>query len=187
MVQTNGGGESKSVYVIFMSMFQYISDIIKNISPQQRLFALFITLVFIFLITFGGKLITAFSQTDRVLVGRVTRLEQSNELLTQENQELNKIIIESQLQCTKDITSLRKQILEEVTMLEKEMSQTSNPFEMRKMSNGYPTGGSGNDTVMAMMPPPQQVEVIQVNNNHQAVSHVKQLKKKLEKDLEESK
>jgi hypothetical protein len=168
-------------------MFQYISEIIKNISPKQRVFALFLTLLFIFLITFGGKLITAFSQTDRVLIGRVSRLEKSNQILTQENNELNDIILESQLQCTKDITKLRKQILDEVTMLEKEMTASQNSFEVRReRTYGPPTGGSGNDTVMAMMPPPEP-QIIQINDNRQVMSHLKKIKTKLQKDMEETK
>ena len=168
-------------------MFQYISEIIKNISPKQRLFALFLTLLFIFLITFGGKLITAFSQTDRVLVGRVARLEKSNQILTQENDELNNIILESQIQCTKDITKLRKQILDEITMLEKEMTASQNTFELRREKTyGPPTGGSGVDSGVAMMPAPEP-RVIEINTNHQVMSHLNKLKTKLRKDMEETK
>ena len=103
-------------------MFKYIAEILKSITPKQRLIALLITLLFILLITVGNNIITAISNSDNVLDNKVERLEIANA-------ELNKQLVESQIQCTKDITALRKQIIDEITQLENEMKgyrQTTN-------------------------------------------------------------
>lgn len=112
-------------------MFQYISEIIKNISPKQRLWALFITLVFVLLITLGSNIIDAFSSSDRVLQNRIESLETANVSLNNQNRELQTIIIESQIQCTKDITQVRQQILDELDRIEREMKMTESRMEIR--------------------------------------------------------
>ena len=154
-------------------MFKYVADIIKNISPQQRLFALFITLMFIFLITFGGRIISAISQTDKSLVRKVDRLEISNTQLSEQNQELQTLIIESQLQCTKDITEVRKQILSEIGLLEKEMKQTTRTNKMSIYTE---------DTVQVSM-----MRVEEPQTNTQVMSHLKKMKQQLQKEIQSGK
>ena len=156
-------------------MFKYISDIIQNISPKQRLFALFITLLFIFLITFGGKIISTISETDKALLRKVERLELSNKQLGEQNQELQTIIIQSQLQCTKDITEVRQQILTQIGLLEKEMSQTTRVNKMSVYTE---------DTIQVSMmrrPEPQQLP------NTKVLSHLKEMKKQLHEDIQSGK
>ena len=154
-------------------MFKYVSDIIKNISPQQRLFALFITLMFIFLITFGGRIISAISQTDKSLVRKVDRLEISNTQLSEQNQELQTLIIESQLQCTKDITEVRKQILSEIGLLEKEMTQTTRTNKMSLYTE---------DTIQVSM-----MRIEEPQTNTQVMSHLKKMKQQLQKEIQSGK
>ena len=154
-------------------MFKYVSDIIKNISPQQRLFALFITLMFIFLITFGGRIISAISQTDKSLVRKVDRLEISNRQLSEQNQELQTLIIQSQLQCTKDITEVRKQILSEIGLLEKEMKQTTRTNKMSIYTE---------DTVQVSM-----MRIEEPQTNTQVMSHLKKMKQQLQKEIQSGK
>ena len=156
-------------------MFKYISDIIQNISPKQRLFALFITLLFIFLITFGGKIISTISESDKALLRKVERLELSNKQLGEQNQELQTIIIQSQLQCTKDITEVRQQILTQIGLLEKEMSQTTRVNKMSVYTE---------DTIQVSMirrPEPQQLP------NTKVLSHLKEMKKQLQEDIKSDK
>lgn len=156
-------------------MFKYISDIIQNISPKQRLFALFITLLFIFLITFGGKIISTISESDKALLRKVERLEISNKQLGEQNQELQTIIIQSQLQCTKDITEVRQQILTEIGLLEKEMSQTTRVNKMSVYTE---------DTIQVSMmrrPEPQQLP------NTKVLIHLKEMKKQLQEDIQSDK
>ena len=154
-------------------MFKYVADIIKNISPQQRLFALFITLMFIFLITFGGRIISAISQTDKSLVRKVDRLEISNTQLSEQNQELQTLIIESQLQCTKDITEVIKQILSEIGLLEKEMKQTTRTNKMSIYTE---------DTVQVSM-----MRIEEPQTNTQVMSHLKKMKQQLQKEIQSGK
>lgn len=156
-------------------MLKYVSDIIKNISPQQRLFALFITLMFIFLITFGGKIISAVSQTDKSLVRKIDRLEISNKQLSEQNQELQSLIIQSQLQCTRDITEVRKQILSEIGLLEKEMTQTP-----RKHNTMIYT----EDTIQVSM---MRIEEPRPQPNIQVLSHIHKMKLQLQKDIQSGK
>jgi hypothetical protein len=151
-------------------MFQYISDIIKNISPQQRLWALVVVLVTIVVVTLGDNLITAFTNSDNVLENKISRLESANQLLNNQNRELQTIVIESQLQCTKDITNLRQQIVDELSQIEREMRMTQRP--MMAITN---------DTVVMSQPVPVPV------TSSPAMSHIRSMKKQLENDIEKSK
>jgi hypothetical protein len=169
---------------IFMDMFQYISEIIKNISPQQRLWALIFTLITVAVITLGDNVIEAIQGSDITLENKIKRLETANIALNEQNRELQTIVIQSQIQCAKDITQVREDILKEIAILEKQMSQTTNPFELRALKMPPPTGGNGSDTVVMQMSAPQVIEVVP---NNDAMSHLKKLKKQLKSDIENSK
>ena len=166
-------------------MFQYISEIIKNISPAQRFWALFITLLTIIFVTLGDDVITAISSSNTVLENKVSALESSNKSLQTQNSELQQIVLKSQLDCTRDITQLRQQILDEITQLEREMRQTNNPFELRRVDierRGGATGSGGiSDTVVASSPVPV---VIQPQTNPVAMDHIKKMKRKLQQDIQ---
>ncbi len=162
-------------------MFQYISEIIKNISPAQRFWALLITLVTITLVTLGDDLISAVNSSNSVLENKVSALETSNKSLQTQNIELQQLILKSQLDCTKDITQLRQQILDEITLLEKEMKQGSNPFELRRTEE--PLAGSNGDTIRMMKREPVIVETVV---NRKAMTHVKEMKKKLQEEIKNS-
>ena len=149
-------------------MFQYISEIIKNISPKQRLWALFITLVFVLFITLGSNIIDAFSSSDRVLQNRIESLETANVSLNNQNRELQTIIIESQIQCTKDITQVRQQILDELDRIEREMKMTESRMEIR--------------TTDSIQSSPR---VIQLPNP--AMVRISSMKNQLKTDMEKSK
>lgn len=129
--------------------------------------------MFIFLITFGGRIISAISQTDKSLVRKVDRLEISNTQLSEQNQELQTLIIESQLQCTKDITEVRKQILSEIGLLEKEMKQTTRTNKMSIYTE---------DTVQVSM-----MRVEEPQTNTQVMSHLKKMKQQLQKEIQSGK
>jgi predicted RND superfamily exporter protein len=147
-------------------MFQYISEIIKNISPRQRFFALVVVLLTILLITLGGKIINAFTNSDKILENKVSRLEEANVLLNNQNRELQTILIQSQIQCTKDITQVREDILKEIGQIEREMRMT----QTRMISTSRDT-----------------VQVIPVVTSNPAMNHLKTMKKKLEDEIENSK
>jgi predicted RND superfamily exporter protein len=147
-------------------MFQYISEIIKNISPRQRFFALVVVLLTILLITLGGKIINAFTNSDKILENKVSRLEEANVLLNNQNRELQTILIQSQIQCTKDITQVREDILKEIGQIEREMRMT----QTRMISTSRDT-----------------VQVIPVVKSNPAMNHLKTMKKKLEDEIENSK
>ena len=129
--------------------------------------------MFIFLITFGGRIISAISQTDKSLVRKVDRLEISNTQLSEQNQELQTLIIESQLQCTKDITEVRKQILSEIGLLEKEMTQTTRTNKISIYTE---------DTIQVSM-----MRIEEPQTNTQVMSHLKKMKQQLQKEIQSGK
>ena len=129
--------------------------------------------MFIFLITFGGRIISAISQTDKSLVRKVDRLEISNTQLSEQNQELQTLIIQSQLQCTKDITEVRKQILSEIGLLEKEMTQTTRTNKMSIYTE---------DTIQVSM-----MRIEEPQSNTQVMSHLKKMKQQLQKEIQSGK
>jgi hypothetical protein len=129
--------------------------------------------MFIFLITFGGRIISAISQTDKSLVRKVDRLEISNTQLSEQNQELQTLIIQSQLQCTKDITEVRKQILSEIGLLEKEMTQTTRTNKMSLYTE---------DTIQVSM-----MRIEEPQTNTQVMSHLKKMKQQLQKEIQSGK
>jgi hypothetical protein len=164
-------------------MFQYISEIIKNISPAQRFWALFITLLTIIFVTLGDDVITAISSSNTVLENKVSALESSNKSLQVQNSELQQIVLKSQLDCTRDITQLRQQILDEITQLEREMRHTNNPFELKRVNSVRGQGSNGAvvvDTVVASAPVPV---VIQPQTSPVAMDHIKKMKRKLQEDI----
>ena len=150
-------------------MFKYISEIISHISPRQRFFALVVTLFTILLLTLGDNIISAFTNSDKILENKVERLENSNNLLSEQNRELQTIVIQSQIQCTKDITQLRQQIVDELSQIEREMSMSQRSLQTT----------SRNDTIVMSQP----IRVIPTQT--QAMNHLKSMKKKLQDDLED--
>jgi uncharacterized membrane protein YhiD involved in acid resistance len=152
-------------------MFKYISEIISNISPRQRFFALVVTLFTILLLTLGNNLISAFTNSDQILENKVQRLENSNNLLSEQNRELQTIVIQSQIQCTKDITQLRQQIVDELSQIEREMNMSQRALQTTTILP--------NDTIMMSQP----IRVIPTNT--QAMTHLKSMKKKLQDDMKD--
>lgn len=152
-------------------MFKYISEIISNISPRQRFFALVITLITILLLTLGDNIISAFTNSDKILQSRIERLENSNNLLSEQNRELQTIVIQSQIQCTKDITQLRQKIVDEISQIEREMNMVQRTSQTRATST--------NDTIVMSQP----IRVIPTNTH--AINHLKSMKKKLQDDIED--
>lgn len=155
---------------IFIDMFKYISEIISNISPRQRFLALVVTLFTILLLTLGNNIISAFTNSDLILEKKVGRLEQSNVLLSEQNRELQTLVIQSQIQCTKDITQLRQQIVDELSQIEREMNMSQRSLQ---------TTISRNDTVVMSQP----IRVVPTNT--QAMNHLKSMKKKLQDDMKD--
>ena len=149
-------------------MFQYISDIIKNISPQQRLWALVVTLITVVAITLGGDIIDAFSNSNTALENRLTSLEVANRQLNEQNQGLQTLILESQIQCTKDITQVRQRILDELNQIEREMRMSNQTLQMVTRDS----------TVSSVRP-------IQLPN--QGMLHLKEMKNKLETEIKNTK
>lgn len=107
-------------------MFKYVSDILSKFSPRQRIVALVILVVSIFFITYGGKIIDGFTETDNRLTDEVNSLRKTNRKLFLQNDTLQKIILDNQLQCSEDIAEVRRTVLEDLGILEKKLMLSRN-------------------------------------------------------------
>jgi hypothetical protein len=112
-------------------MFKYISEILSKFSQQQRILALVILLVAIFLMTFGNRIIDEVSQTDESLKKEIGILKRNNVRLLNQNDTLQSMIVDNQIQCSEDIAEVRRTVLEDLGILEKNLmlirNNTSEP------------------------------------------------------------
>ena len=151
-------------------MFKYISEILSKFSQQQSILALVILVVSIFLITYGGKIIDGFTETDNRLTSEVNSLRKANRELSLQNDTLQRIIFDNQLQCGEDIAEVRRRILEDLGILERQL-QSQMMFKQRLSA---PHGSLGSDTVMMMSPTP-------VNDNTSTTMMLEGIRKLKEK------
>jgi hypothetical protein len=107
-------------------MFKYISEILSKFSQQQRILALVILLVAIFLMTFGNRIIDEVSQTDESLKKEIGILKRNNVRLLNQNDTLQSMIVDNQIQCSEDIAEVRRTVLEDLGILEKNLMLTRN-------------------------------------------------------------
>lgn len=107
-------------------MFKYISEILSKFSQQQRILALVILLVAIFLMTFGNRIIDEVSQTDVSLKKEIGILKRNNVRLLNQNDTLQSMIVDNQIQCSEDIAEVRRTVLEDLGILEKNLMLTRN-------------------------------------------------------------
>jgi len=107
-------------------MFKYISEILSKFSQQQRILALVILLVAIFLMTFGNRIIDEVSQTDESLKKEIGVLKRNNVRLLNQNDTLQSMIVDNQIQCSEDIAEVRRTVLEDLGILEKNLMLTRN-------------------------------------------------------------
>ena len=161
-------------------MFKYVANILKTISPAQRLIALSIVLLSITLISIGPKIVGSFTQDTEELKAKVELQRTEILQLTARVDELNNQVIDNQRECTNEIVQKEKELLTAIAEIETEANRVIRPKQIireeRKMSS------SGDDRVAMMpMPEPQIVEVPVVNPK--MVSLVKKLKKDIQKDL----
>ena len=159
-------------------MFKYLSDILSKFTPQQRLIALGLLLLTIIMLGLGNSIITTYSNSDKVLNDRISRLEISQRILLKENDSLYSSLSESQIQCSNDIMGVRRKILEDLGILESHMMQAS----LRKESvvrnieiNRY----DGMDTIV--MASPMMIE--ETSFPSELLNEVRSLKSKIKKEI----
>lgn len=165
------------------TMFKYVSNILKTISPAQRVMALSMLLVSITLIAIGPKIVNSFTQDTEELKNKVELQRQEIDALTLRVSELNKQVIDNQTQCTNEIVSRQREMLAMITEIEAEALKTG-PRKLNVTQERYATnnGGENGEERMMMMPAPAQVIEVPVVNP-KMVSLVKKFKKDIQKDI----
>jgi hypothetical protein len=163
-------------------MFKYVANILKTISPAQRLIALSIVLLSITLISVGPKIVSSFTQDTEELKAKVELQRTEIAGLTTRVNELNKQVIDNQRECTNEIVQKEKELLIAIAEIETEVNKTIRPKQI--IREEMRVGDSGNGEVAMMrMPEPQIVEV--PVTNPKTISLVKKLKNNIQKDLKD--
>lgn len=143
-------------------MFKYIKEILSQISPSQRLFALVILLFSISLILIGPRIVESLTHTDEELMAITTRQRDQIIQLNTELSQLNLEMIKNKTECTNLVIGREKEILKMIEDLQRGVNNRDFFGRVER----EPASGSGSnyhvvngDTIrIAMSPPPRQVE-----------------------------
>lgn len=98
-------------------MFNYVSDILSNFTPQQRVFALLLLLLSIILMTNGSDLIKAVKGIpDDVEIVLETQRKQI-QMLQLETARLNNTIVDVQMECTDRVLKREAEIADQIQQI----------------------------------------------------------------------
>lgn len=163
-----------------MYMFKYLSEILSKFTPPQRILALGLLLLTIILLGLGNSIITTYSNSDKVLNGRLSRLETSHRILLKENDSLYSSLSASQIQCSNDIMGIRRKILEDLGVLENQMVNQQRRVNYKAQSQPTQYIYDDNDTVeVLMMGSPQPIQI--KDNSEEMIKAIRSLKEKIKK------
>lgn len=163
-------------------MVKYFSEILKTISPAQRLLALCMLILAVVAITVGPKFIDSVTKDTEELTTKVNAQRTEINDLTVRVNELNKQLLVNQSECTNSLIAKEKEILEIVSDIERHAfvttQVTADPLPMAR--NAIP---DSNGIVLASQPPPNtQIQTTPAANKYM-LQKIKRLKSKLQKDL----
>lgn len=134
-------------------MFNYISDILSNFTPQQRIFALLLLLLSIILMTNGGDLIKAVKGVpDDVEIVLETQRKQI-QMLQLETTRLNNTIVDVQTECTDRVLEREAEIADKIQQI----------INVGRRSETVSRSISSLDTVMVL---PMMADPIAPNNDY---------------------
>lgn len=159
-------------------MFKYIKEILSQISPTQRLFALIILLFSISLILVGPKIVESLTHSDEELVAITNRQREQIIELNLELSKLNLEMIKNKTECTNLIIEREKEILKMIEDLQRGLM-----FSRRSMVS-EPTGGSGDDQDSSFRP--KKIKQIDDDRMPIIMDGLDRIKTKLKKDLQTS-
>jgi len=167
------------IYLIKKDMFKYFSDILKNFTPAQRMIALSLLLLTVFLATTGPNFIKSFREDNKVLVDRVILQNRVIDEMKIDINKLNKNIDTlnyqlriNQIECTNLVIRREKEIMAQIVVLEENMSRKQSISLMENM-----TGQKSNDSihvVMSTLPEP----------NTDFLRQVQSIKSELQKSID---
>lgn len=121
-------------------MIKYFSEILKTITPTQRLLALCILILAVVIITVGPKFIDSVTKDTEELKTKISSQRTEINDLTLRVNELNKQLLVNQSECTNSLIAKEKEILDIVVEIEKHATQSRIlKYEQGRTINPAPT------------------------------------------------
>ena len=160
-------------------MVKYFSEILKTITPTQRLLALCILILAVVIITVGPKFIDSVTKDTEELKTKITAQRTEINDLTLRVNELNKQLLANQSECTNSLIAKEREILDIVVEIERQaLNNRRTAYASARQIRRIESDSSGN--VLASSEPP----VAEVPNTDKAMMQkIKDLKSKLQTDL----
>lgn len=160
-------------------MIKYFSEILKTITPTQRLLALCILILAVVIITVGPKFIDSVTKDTEELKTKITAQRTEINDLTLRVNELNKQLLANQSECTNSLIAKEREILDIVVEIERQaLNNRRTAYTSARQIRRIESDSLGN--VLASSEPP----VAEVPTTDKAMMQkIKHLKSKLQKDL----
>jgi len=160
-------------------MVKYFSEILKTITPTQRLLALCILILAVVIITVGPKFIDSVTKDTEELKTKISSQRTEINDLTLRVNELNKQLLANQSECTNSLIAKEREILDIVVEIERQaLNNRRTAYVSARQIRRIESDSSGN--VLASSEPP----VAEVPNIDKAMMQkIKDLKSKLQTDL----
>jgi hypothetical protein len=168
-------------------MIQYFTEILKTFSTAQRIWALIILCISVFLITFGSDIIDAlkpdFTQQNLVIKRQrtmITSLNTQLDSLTFRVNDLTQEVIDGQSECSYKRIEREKEIITQIDELEK-IIRNMNPRTMVKNPRVLAMKRT-NDTIEVdtiRVIPDENTESIMEDNTELAISSLHELKNRI--------
>ena len=99
-------------------MLKYVEGILTKFSIGQRVFVLFQLLFFITLVYLGPKILQSYKPENESLNEKINKLEETINLLEDENRKKSDIIRDERISCTNQIVDRENQFVQMLTDLE---------------------------------------------------------------------
>jgi len=160
-------------------MVKYFSEILKTITPTQRLLALCILILAVVIITVGPKFIDSVTKDTEELKTKITAQRTEINDLTLRVNELNKQLLANQSECTNSLIAKEREILDIVVEIERQaLNNRRTAYVSARQIRRIESDSSGN--VLASSEPP----VAEVPNIDKAMMRkIKDLKSTIQTDL----
>jgi hypothetical protein len=166
-------------------MFKYIKDILTTFSMAQRIWALIILCVFIFLITFGSNLIELIKpdpiQQDLIIERQSNQIIYLNTQLDSSSIRIDKLtqkVIDGQNECTKKRLDREKEIVTQIDGIVNMIKNDNRPHQMvRNDGPGSSKPKIIEDTIVIVMD--ANSHEIRKDNSSRIIEELKNLKNKV--------
>jgi hypothetical protein len=161
-------------------MFKYISNILSQFTPAQRILALLILVFSIIVITLGPSLIGAITLDREELINDLNKKEVKIDFLEKRLDTLSNKIITNQRNCTDMITSREEEFIKMLDKLKSELQKPKDRYENMFDESSTPPMGSGSGSgsgYESASPKPKVIYVPDNSTNDKAIRMIEQMKK----------